>query len=378
NIEIFDNYAFTVGMNFDVFDISDMTAPVRIASLDISTLNVIDHSGDYIYGVDGAYLRIIDISDPENPEISVRFDDISGPRNIEVVDDYAYIPGTGRFYIVDISSPEEPEIVGSSGYSHGGANRFSVEIIDNYAFIADGVNIYTFDISNPEEVNEIGRVDVVGFLRDIDVSGDFLYAASNLNLEFLRTYDISNPAHLRQVGSLEFDTADLPMEMEIEGDYAYIAASREGLQIIDISDPYNPEIAGFYDTPHWAHSIEVRDSYVFLVDGWCGLFIIRNDHLNSVSRDISTLSNNHIGFIANYPNPFNSETVVNYYLPFRTQLTLNVYNSSGRLISQLYNGFQLAGDHSTIWRQINLPSGLYFVRLEAAGEVQLQKVMLIK
>jgi len=83
-------------------------------------------------------------------------------------------------------------------------------------------------------------------------------------------------------------------------------------------------------------------------------------------------------YLTSAPNPFNSETIVNYYLPFRTQLTLNVYDSSGRLIQQLYNGFQQAGRHSTVWKQVSLPSGNYILRLSTPDLSTFKNITLIK
>ncbi len=79
-----------------------------------------------------------------------------------------------------------------------------------------------------------------------------------------------------------------------------------------------------------------------------------------------------------YPNPFNSSTLITYGLPVTSNVSLALYDLSGRLIQTLAEGNQQAGIHTTVLTADNLPSGLYFVRLDAARQVFTRKVMLIR
>ena len=66
----------------------------------------------------------------------------------------------------------------------------------------------------------------------------------------------------------------------------------------------------------------------------------------------------------NYPNPFNPSTKINYNLPSGSLVKLNVYNILGQEVEILFYGFQNAGKHYEIFNAHNLPSGIYFYRLE--------------
>ena len=79
-----------------------------------------------------------------------------------------------------------------------------------------------------------------------------------------------------------------------------------------------------------------------------------------------------------YPNPFNSNTSITYSLPRASTITLKLYDLSGRMVSDMFNGRQEAGLHSAIVNADAWASGLYFVRLEAGGEVFTRKVMLVR
>ena len=79
-----------------------------------------------------------------------------------------------------------------------------------------------------------------------------------------------------------------------------------------------------------------------------------------------------------YPNPFNSTTRITYGLPVTSNVSLKLYDLSGRLIQTLVEGEKQAGIQTTILNAAELPSGLYFVRLSASGHVFTRKVMLVR
>ncbi len=86
----------------------------------------------------------------------------------------------------------------------------------------------------------------------------------------------------------------------------------------------------------------------------------------------------------NHPNPFNPSTVIGYYLPTASPVTLDVYDSSGRLISRLLDGVtQERGTHEATWRGVDtagrsVSSGVYFYRLTSGKETISKKMILLR
>lgn len=80
----------------------------------------------------------------------------------------------------------------------------------------------------------------------------------------------------------------------------------------------------------------------------------------------------------NYPNPFNPVTTIRYTLPKSGNVKLNVYNLLGEQVAKLVNGFIEAGVHTINFNALELNSGLYIYKIEAAGFVQSRKMVLIK
>jgi hypothetical protein len=80
----------------------------------------------------------------------------------------------------------------------------------------------------------------------------------------------------------------------------------------------------------------------------------------------------------NYPNPFNPTTVISYSLPSSSNVKLIVYNTLGQSIKTLESGYKTAGNYSINFNASDLPSGIYFYKLEAGSFSQIKKMTLIK
>jgi hypothetical protein len=80
----------------------------------------------------------------------------------------------------------------------------------------------------------------------------------------------------------------------------------------------------------------------------------------------------------NYPNPFNPATTIRYELPKATKVSLRIYNVLAQLVATLVNERQEPGYHQFQWNASNVPSGIYFYRLQAGDFVETKKLILLK
>ena len=80
----------------------------------------------------------------------------------------------------------------------------------------------------------------------------------------------------------------------------------------------------------------------------------------------------------NYPNPFNPTTTIAFDLPRATHVRLSVFDLSGRLVSTLVDAAVPAGSHRVTWNARGLATGIYFLRMNAGGSVELRKMILMK
>jgi hypothetical protein len=87
--------------------------------------------------------------------------------------------------------------------------------------------------------------------------------------------------------------------------------------------------------------------------------------------------------LPNRPNPFNPETEVRFALARAGRVRLEVFDAAGRRVAVLADEVREAGEHQVAWRGRDqggrtVPSGAYYVRLEADGGRDTRKIMLLK
>jgi len=70
---------------------------------------------------------------------------------------------------------------------------------------------------------------------------------------------------------------------------------------------------------------------------------------------------------ANYPNPFNPSTKINFSLPVKANVSIVVFNILGQAVSKLVDQEYEAGSHSVTFNAENLGSGVYIYKLNAVG-----------
>ena len=87
--------------------------------------------------------------------------------------------------------------------------------------------------------------------------------------------------------------------------------------------------------------------------------------------------------LPNYPNPFNSETVIRFAQPTPERVELAVYNMVGQQVTSLVNGWREAGSYSLCWDGRDdggeaLASGVYLYRLQAGEQLETRKLVLVR
>ncbi len=83
------------------------------------------------------------------------------------------------------------------------------------------------------------------------------------------------------------------------------------------------------------------------------------------------------------PSPFSQTTRLGFELPSASRVQLRVYDVKGARVRYLVNENWEAGVHSVTWdgrddRGVRVASGVYYLHLEADGQVRRQKVVLVK
>ena len=124
-----------------------------------------------------------------------------------------------------------------------------------------------------------------------------------------------------------------------------------------------------FDKPHLAP--EMDRSFILVTNG-------RYEKISN-TMDIKKMEKPTAFSLAqNYPNPFNPTTTIDYAIPSNVFVHLTVYNVLGQVVKTLVNQDQGEGYKSVTFDATNLPSGLYFYRLDAGSFTSMKKLLLVK
>ena len=104
-------------------------------------------------------------------------------------------------------------------------------------------------------------------MLDFCIDGDYLYS---VDYNGLMVFDISDPSAIDSVSCLYFGVSS--RKIEKYEDYVYLAQSGDGIAIVDVSDPENPDSVGRLDTSFGYNDIYIRDSLGFVIRSY-GLLV---------------------------------------------------------------------------------------------------------
>jgi len=104
---------------------------------------------------------------------------------------------------------------------------------------------------------------------------------------------------------------------------------------------------------------------------WYGL------HPDPTDADDGDMPDRYV-FPQNYPNPFNPTTTFRFGLPASGPVRVALYDVRGRRLRVLLDGTLPAGWHELRVEAADLPSGVYWARIQAADFTQTRKLVLLK
>ena len=101
--------------------------------------------------------------------------------------------------------------------------------------------------------------------------------------------------------------------------------------------------------------------------------ITHDDQLDNSNNFSNEFSLNSV-----YPNPFNPELTISLFSPQTENLSVKIYDLTGRLVEELYDGSLNYGHHNFVWNAQNYSSGIYILSLNSNQHHISSKITLIK
>jgi hypothetical protein len=261
------------------YDVTNPAAIQKIDSIqvDARTVNDVKASPDGRYAVlsrEGATNRrdglvVIDLADPTNPTVASIFDEgiTGGVHNMFAEDDYLYALSNGdKYVIVDMTDIYAPRFV--SEYNHPNSRLHDVWVHDGLAYSSEWeVGVVVVDVGNgrwggsPEN-----PVFVTSFATPSGAThAAFPYFQEStgktylfLGDEIMQRRGLAWAGYPSSMGSYsnqydpETGTGGIPL------------VTRGYIQIVDFTDPENPEMVARYEVPEFGtHNMWVEDDKLY-------------------------------------------------------------------------------------------------------------------
>jgi len=379
-IDVQDGYAYlSCGVYYEndsilkVIDVSNPYSPVLISTADTTFYERgqdIKVKNGYAYIADNwSGIQIFNIQSPQNPQPVCIVPTVYA-HTICIRENLLYLANCARgLYIVDISNPNDPTIISQNG-QYGYADAEAVDVAYPYAYIAMlSGDLSVIDISNPYQPVFISMYNGQPRYYDIKVDGNYAYTAKIVRV--IEIFDISNPSEPILVTSM--DLGSRPFGLFVYSEYLFVA-NGSYLKVLDITNPEIPEIVAQADDNLYV-DVFVENGLVYT----CGYsyFNIYSFNTTRIDEDEYSMPS-HIQTLTNYPNPFNENTNIVYRLSAESFVELIIYDLLGREEISLVNEQKPAGDYTFNFSAADLPSGIYFYKLQAGDYAQTKKMVLLK
>jgi len=340
--------------------------------------------------------------------------------------------------VYDCENPLQPELLADIPYDIA-----AIKILNSCLYSDDVSRLRVYDVSDPLSMNCLGYVSVDGGITDYGVT-DSLICICN--------YDSNPPSHQGLYIFSNFDngypqqlsfTELYPemYELEVFEDIALAAyynlswyGSDTGFYVIDISDPYNPQIldhiivhdndskisfSGFgsihfaknnntlvvvdnsnnriitYDCTDFAN-LQVKDEFWwnFKITGltFNGNELMTCNFGNGITvmdlTDFLDIDEPQEPIIENklliFPNPISTSTNIRFNIKEASRIKITLYNIKGQMIEEISDDFLIPGEHTIEWNGNSVlnkgySSGIYLMGFEKDGVViDVQKVILLE
>lgn len=106
------------------------------------------------------------------------------------------------------------------------------------------------------------------------------------------------------------------------------------------------------------------------------------DVMAAIDYEVSSIDENNVpnkfSILNVYPNPFNPITTIRFTVKSNHVTSLRVYDITGKLVETIVNEQLLPGEYTYTWNASDLPSGIYFVQLNALSVSITQKITYLK
>jgi hypothetical protein len=373
----------------------------------------------YVAGLFGR-MTILGVSSPEEPiavsSVSLPPNPLAYELRVRAHGDSVFVAqGEAGLAVIDVSDKSNPRLAAVYNSSGWAAD---IAFDGEYAYYAAGyAGLQIFDMSRPYSPVIVATVPTPDWAIVVQVQGDYAYVGARF--AGLQIINIANPLQPRVIAHFPDSGAFLAHSLAVGDGFAAIGSGGRSFQLVDISDPYRPLDLGRVSTSGSVWNLAAEDRRLFSMNaegGWEQFEISDHDSVSmisdfrtpglalgvSISENLLcvadqtsvilyTLGNKttpppiptHAHLYPNYPNPFNTSTVIEYDISEACRVKLSIYNVLGQEVTTLVDSYREPSHYTIPWDGTNVTgdkvaSGVYLLRLVAGTHTSDRKMILLK
>lgn len=251
DIAVSGQYAYAAGSGLYIVDISSPERPVLRGSLPYEPAKRVKVQGQHALLMGSDFLLVVQIDPPGKPqsrgvlwsEMETSFTDLA------IAGDFAFLTWsrcdrsecTGGITAVNLSNPQQLTVASTLSFAEQATS--GIMIYGDYAYV-QSAGLHAISIQDPYNLN------VTGYCQDC-TAGEVLENQGHIYLVGEQLVDITLPSQPQKLSTCEVCQGS----GEVSGIYAYFAPGFTGLdqggvglQVVDLTNPADPEPAGAYRT----------------------------------------------------------------------------------------------------------------------------------
>jgi hypothetical protein len=328
------------------------------------------------------YTAVFDLSNPYNPQL-YRFAKGGGVNEIKGIKLYSLENSSNGSSMLKIADIHHPDFWIDSIDLH--THSFDIQVSDSLAYIAKPGTLKVLNVITGQELSNLyhGKPDAV--ILSFDYPRLALPYTPMINTYGFLLFDVSDPYN----PNLLFDTLiyEPPLSTggnivgcDLQDSLLYLCRDDYGFDIWNVSNIDSVHRLIIQETPTAAELIQSHGDYIYVLDDPS----IEIYHIidQSIEEDKYSLLN-HINSLTISPNPFRVLTTLT--LPPCTECKgLKIYNAAGQVVKS----FVVPSSRFLVPTMVNwdgtddhgnqLPSGIYFIKLEGSGESVVKKAIRLR
>ncbi|MDD5529906.1 MAG: T9SS type A sorting domain-containing protein [bacterium] len=353
--------------------LGELSNPDRISDMELK--DTIVYIGDCFGG-----LQIVNVASPTTPQLICEYNVLATPNfstaayGVAVVGSYAYVAwNDSGLCILDISVPQTPVREGLWDLAPIASQVHYVKVKDKYAYVTErfsGLNVV--DISDPNQPVYVTHIGTPGEPLALNISKSYCYVENDSGVSI---FNIATPSSPTLISTYKVRYPSI----YIVDTLGYICHNNT-IQVVNFAKPSAPTILAYYTQDSISiEGIFALGNYIYVAADDSGLIIFElckpaieeNADCGKLNMELK------IG-----KNPITNLANISYTIPFQSNVELNIYDITGKLVDKIVNKFQSAGSYSLNWSASDkvkkISAGIYFIKLSAGGYKETRKFVVMK